>query len=95
MTLAALVIPDHSLIRKIGIGSSGEVWLARNIVGTERAVKVIYRRAFDHERPYEREFASISRFEPISRSWDQFVDILQLGRNDEAGYFYYVDGTRG
>lgn len=90
MTLAVPVIPDHSLIRKIGIGSYGEVWLARNIVGTERAVKVIYRRAFDHERPYEREFAGISRFEPISRSYDGFVDILQLGRNDEAGYFYYV-----
>jgi tetratricopeptide (TPR) repeat protein len=59
-------------------------------VETERAVKVIYRRAFDHERPYEREFAGISRFEPISRSHDGFVDILQLGRNDEAGYFYYV-----
>jgi tetratricopeptide (TPR) repeat protein len=87
---AAPIIPDHTLIRKIGIGSYGEVWLARNIVGTARAVKVIYRRAFDHDRPYEREFAGISRFEPISRSHDGFVDILQLGRNNEAGYFYYV-----
>ncbi len=90
MAPAVPVIPDHTLIRKIGLGSYGEVWLARNIVGTERAVKVIYRRAFDHDRPYEREFAGISRFEPISRSYEGFVDILQLGRNDEAGYFYYV-----
>jgi tetratricopeptide (TPR) repeat protein len=83
-------IPDHTLIRLIDRGSYGEIWLARNIVGTYRAVKVIYRRAFDHERPYDREFAGIKSFEPISRSHDGLVDILQFGRNDEAGYFYYV-----
>src|SRR5262249_49790119 len=49
-----------------------------------------YRKTFDHDRPYEREFAGIKRFEPISRSHEGFVDILQVGRNDEAGHFYYV-----
>ena len=84
------IIPDHNLIRRIGSGSYGEVWLAGNVVGTERAVKVIYRQAFDHDRPYEREFAGIKKFEPISRSHEGFVDILHLGRNDGAGYFYYI-----
>ena len=83
-------IPDHELVCLIGKGSYGEVWLARNIVGTFRAVKVIYRRAFDHDRPYEREFDGIKRFEPLSRSHEGLVDILQLGRNDEPEYFYYV-----
>ncbi|HYV30602.1 MAG TPA: hypothetical protein VEO53_05775, partial [Candidatus Binatia bacterium] len=83
-------IPDHELLRRIGTGSYGEVWLARNIVGTRRAVKVIRRHTFDRARPYDREFAGIQKFEPISRSHDGLVDILQLGRNDEAGYFYYV-----
>jgi len=32
----------------------------------------------------------MQKFEPISRSHEGFVDILQIGRNDEAGYFYYV-----
>src|SRR5262249_30796871 len=36
-------IPDHELLRCIGSGSYGEVWLARNIMGTYRAVKVTYR----------------------------------------------------
>ena len=28
--------------------------------------------------------------EPLSRRHHGFVDILQVGRNDHAGYFYYV-----
>jgi WD40 repeat protein len=83
-------IPDHELIRPIGGGSYGEVWLARNVMGTYRAVKVVYRSTFDSERPFEREFAGIQKFEPVSRSHDGLVDILQIGRNDPSGYFYYV-----
>jgi hypothetical protein len=33
------------LIRRIGQGSYGEVWLARNVMGTYRAVKIVYRAA--------------------------------------------------
>src|SRR5947207_5925295 len=83
-------IPDHELLRCIGSGSYGEVWLARNVMGTYRAVKVIYRQTFPDERPYEREFHGMQKFEPVSRSHDGLVDILQVGRNDAAGYFYYV-----
>ena len=84
-------IPDHQLLRCIGRGSYGEVWLARNIMGTYRAVKIVYRTTFGEDaRPYEREFTGIQRFEPISRSHEGLVDVLQVGRNDAAGYFYYV-----
>src|SRR5437879_2016995 len=83
-------IPDNELLRCIGSGSYGEVWLARSIIGTYRAVKVVYRHNFEHDRPYEREFEGMKKFEPISRSHDGLVDILQVGRNDQAGCFYYV-----
>ena len=83
-------IPDHKMLRRIGRGSYGDVWLARNVVGTYRAVKVVYRKSFERDRPYDREFAGIQKFEPISRSHEGLVDILQIGRNEEAGYFYYV-----
>lgn len=33
--------PDHEPLRLIGHGVYGEVWLARNVVGTLRAVKVV------------------------------------------------------
>src|SRR5512138_70100 len=77
-------IPDHELVRRIGHGAYGEVWLARNALGTWRAVKIVYRDNFEDDRPYEREFAGIRRFEPLSRSNEGFVDVLQVGR-DEAG----------
>lgn len=77
-------------MRLIGKGSYGEVWLARNVMGTYRAVKVVYRSTFDHDGPYEREFAGIRKFEPISRSQASQVDILHIGRNDAEKYFYYV-----
>src|SRR5262245_48157202 len=84
------VIPDHELLRKIGGGSYGEVWLARSALGSFRAVKVVHRTTFEHDRPFEREFAGIKKFEPISRSHEGLVDLLQVGRSDHEGYFYYV-----
>ena len=83
-------IPDHELLRLIGRGSYGEVWLARNALGTHRAVKVVHRDRFDSRRPYEREFSGLQRFEPISRSHDGLVDILQVGRNEASDFFYTV-----
>jgi WD40 repeat protein len=84
------VVPDHELLRRIGGGSYGDVWLSRSVVGTWRAVKVVFRDRFLDSRPYEREFKGIQKFEPLSRSNEGFVDILQIGRNDAQGYFYYV-----
>src|SRR6185436_5708047 len=33
---------------------------------------------------------STAGFEPISRTNDGLLDVLQAGRNDDAGYSYYV-----
>ena len=83
-------IPDLALLRCIGQGSYGEVWLARNILGTYRAVKIVERKAFQDEKAFEREFSGLHRFEPVSREHDGFVAILHVGRNRAEGFFYYV-----
>jgi len=83
-------IPDHKLLRRIGGGSYGDVWLGRNIMGVYRAIKIVYRKRFNHNTPFERELSGIRKFEPISRSHEGFVDILHVGINEPSGYFYYI-----
>ncbi|MDQ2659356.1 MAG: protein kinase, partial [Verrucomicrobiota bacterium] len=84
------VIPDYELLRVIGRGAYGEIWLARGLTGALRAVKIVRRQTFESERAFNREFSGMSAFEPISRAHAGFVDILHVGRNDVAGFFYYV-----
>jgi len=91
-------ISDHEVLGCIGRGSYGEVWLARNAMGQYRAVKIVRRKAFRDDRPYERELAGIRRFEPVSRSHEGFVDVLHVGTGPDC--FYYVmepgdDATTG
>ncbi|MBX3734268.1 MAG: hypothetical protein KF791_16960 [Verrucomicrobiae bacterium] len=85
---APVAVPDHVMIRCIGRGAYGEVWLARNTLGPYRAVKVLHQAAFGDDRPFEREFAGIQRFEPVSRSHESQLNILHVGRGTD--HFYYV-----
>lgn len=84
-----VTVPNYSLLKSIGVGASGEVWLAQNHVGIYHAVKIVSRSNLD-ARAYEREFRAIRRYMPISFKHSGLVRILFVGRNDRAGYFYYV-----
>jgi eukaryotic-like serine/threonine-protein kinase len=83
-------IPEHELLQRIGGGSSGQVWLARNLLGTYRAVKIVHKQDSRYDEPFNREFTGLFKFEPVSRLHDGLVDILQVGASDAAGYFYCV-----
>jgi CHASE2 domain-containing sensor protein len=87
---SALAIPDHALLRLVGKGGYGEVWLARNAVGMFHAAKIVRRRAFPSDEPYEREFKGIQKFMPISRSHPGLVHLLHVGRNDAEGFFFCI-----
>ena len=87
---STISIPEHEVIRRIGRGASGEVWLARNFLGVYRAVKIMRSGEHGRQRSFEKELAGMMRFEPISRLHDGLVDILQVGQNKEEAYFYYV-----
>jgi WD40 repeat protein len=85
---APLPVPDHELMSVIGRGSYGEVWLAQNVMGARRAVKIVRRDSFESERPYLRELDGIRQFEPLSRTHEGLVDVLHVGSRSD--YFYYV-----
>ena len=84
------MVADHVLLKRVGKGGYGEVWLGRNAVGLFHAIKLVYRKNFRDDLPYEREFKGIQKFMPISRSHPGFVHILHVGRNDDVGFFYCV-----
>src|SRR5881296_757032 len=88
VTAQTPIIPDHELLRVIGRGAYGEIWLARTVTGALRAVKVVYRSTFESERAFLREFEGMSAFEPISRAHAGFMNILHVGRT--ADYLYYT-----
>ena len=78
------------MIRPIGRGSGGTIWLARNALGTFRAVKIIQVGSSGTHCSFQRELNGVLKFEPVSRLHDGLVDILQVGGSEAAGYFYYV-----
>lgn len=83
-------IPDFTLLRLIGAGSYGDVWLARGVTGAYRAIKFVHRDRFDSDNAYEREFRGIQAFEPISRTHPNLVHLLHVGRDPAAGFYFYV-----
>jgi len=85
-----IVIPDYTLIRRIGAGAYGEVWLAQSVTGAYRAVKIVWREDFELTRTFHREFIGIQQFEPISRGHPCLVHILHVGWNEGRGFYYCV-----
>jgi len=81
-------IPNFELLRQIGIGAYGEVWLARGVLGDYVALKVVYRDRFSDERPYLREYEGIRRFRHVSRIHPSQLTVLHVGQG--PGFFYYT-----
>lgn len=85
-----IVIPDYTLLKRIGSGAYGEVWLAQSVTGALRAVKIVWREDFELTRTFHREFQGIQQFEPISRGHPCLVHILHVGWNEPRGFYYCV-----
>jgi len=71
--LSLAFIPEHDLLHPIASGAYGQVWLARNRLGVHRAVKLVHRAGFDHDRPFEKEKAldELEKHFDESQVWHQ------------------------
>jgi len=85
-------IPDFDLIRPVGQGGFGRVWLARNrATGHLRAVKVIPLRRSGASDPAGREISSLSRLEAsLPRRHPGLLNIHHVGKTAEH-LFYVMD----
>ncbi|MDF1812696.1 MAG: bifunctional serine/threonine-protein kinase/formylglycine-generating enzyme family protein, partial [Verrucomicrobiales bacterium] len=83
-------IPNYLILGRIGGGSYGEVYLAQTVTGRFRAVKVVRREDFEMERTFEREFEGIKHYEKVSQDHPGLVDVLHVGRDDAANFYWYV-----
>ena len=85
-----LKIPGLELLRTVGRGAYGQVWLAQTVDGTFRAVKIVSRSDFDDPRPFEREAQALERCAIITRSTPELLPILRYALSADGEYLYYV-----
>ena len=83
-------VDGYTLLRRIGSGGYGEVWLAKSVTEAYRAVKVVYRSNFSEEHPFKRELKGIRLFERTSSSHEGLVSVRHVGIGEQESYFYYV-----
>ncbi len=86
----APAIRDFQLVKRIGAGAFGEVWLARDVLSQWCAVKIIRRSSFRDSAPYDREFEGIKSYAPLSRVEPSLLRLIHVGREENQGFFYYA-----
>jgi serine/threonine protein kinase len=85
-------VPDYDLLRPIGEGGFGRVWLAANrTTGRLRAIKLVPLRGRGTTDPAGREIVSLTRLgENVRRHHPHLLDIDHVGQTEEF-LFYVMD----
>jgi len=83
-------VAGYTLVKRIGRGRYGEVWLARGIAGKWCAVKIVFRDRFDEERSFHREFDGLREYEGLTAAHPGLLRVLHADRAEDDTYYYYV-----
>ena len=82
-------IPNYELVKLIGQGSFGQVWIALDATNSPCALKIIHKRRTKEEL-FWKEFKGVQNYLPISRSNLGLVTILHVGVSEDDSFFYYT-----
>lgn len=85
-----LHIPDYQLVKQIGRGSYGDVWIAADRLGGLKAVKIVRQVSYGSAEPFRREFRGVEHYTPLSRKHPGLVQVLHVGLDPNGSAFYYV-----
>jgi len=77
------VIPDYELVRELGRGSFGSVWLGRSRTGVHHAIKIVPK---SRERLLEKELEGIRAYELLARKHPNLVEVRHVGETAECLY---------
>jgi serine/threonine protein kinase len=82
-------IKDYQLIKLIGEGSFGQVWLAMDATDSPCALKIIYKEKSKKDL-FWKEFEGVKNYLPISRSNLGLVTVLHVGKSEDESFYYYT-----
>lgn len=84
-------VKGYTLLRKIGEGAFGVVWLAKNdLTRVYRAIKAVYHTGHEGHVLYDNELTGVIAYDRVCLGYDGFIRVLEVGRDEARGCFFYV-----
>ena len=85
----APLVPNHTLLRRIGKGSYGEVWLALDMMNRWTAIKLIRWSTEDDGHAYKQELRGLYLYSDIAGLQATLMPISNIGTIESEGLLYY------